>query len=99
MEYASTRLMSSWTMASTAAPSIVTMATTPTTVRTHGDASTKISSIRPTKYTPAATIVAAWIRAETGVGPAIASGSHTCSGNWADLPTVPPNSRIAATEM
>ena len=32
---------------------------------------------RPTRYTPAATIVAAWIKAETGVGPAIASGSHT----------------------
>ena len=41
--------------------------------------------------TPAATIVAAWIRAETGVGPSMASGSHTCSGNWADLPTAPQN--------
>src|SRR5680860_668924 len=29
--------------------------------------------------------------AETGVGPSIASGSHTCSGNWADLPTAPAN--------
>ena len=28
-------------------------------------------------YTPAVTIVAAWIRAETGVGPSIASGSQT----------------------
>src|SRR4029079_3064480 len=34
----------------------------------------------------AATIVAAWIRADTGVGPSIASGSHTCSGNCALLP-------------
>ncbi len=33
------------------------------------------------------------------MGPAIASGSHTCSGNCADFPTVPPNSRIAAIEM
>ena len=24
--------------------------------------------------------------AETGVGPAMASPSHACSGNWADLP-------------
>ena len=32
------------------------------------------------------TIVAAWIRAETGVGPAIASPSHDCSGNCADFP-------------
>ena len=28
-------------------------------------------------YTPAVTMVAAWIRAETGVGPSIASGSQT----------------------
>jgi hypothetical protein len=27
-------------------------------------------------YTPAVTIVAAWISAETGVGPSIASGSQ-----------------------
>ncbi|CRH73952.1 Uncharacterised protein [Chlamydia trachomatis] len=29
-----------------------------------------------TRYTPAATMVAACINAETGVGPSIASGSH-----------------------
>ena len=40
-------------------------------------------------YTPALTMVAAWIRALTGVGPSMASGSHTCSGNWALLPTAP----------
>src|SRR2546429_9228233 len=44
---------------------------------------------RATRYTPAATIVAAWIKAETGVGPSIASGNHTCSGNWADFPIAP----------
>ena len=38
------------------------------------------------------TIVAAWIRAETGVGPAMASGSHTNSGSCADLPTAPTSS-------
>ena len=32
------------------------------------------------------TIVAAWIRAETGVGPSIASSSQAWSGNCADLP-------------
>ena len=32
------------------------------------------------------TIVAAWISADTGVGPAIASPSQDCSGNCADLP-------------
>ena len=31
-------------------------------------------------------MVAAWISAETGVGPAIASGSQTYSGICADLP-------------
>ena len=44
---------------------------------------------RTMKNTPAATIVAAWMSAETGVGPAIASVSHTCSGNCADLPRKP----------
>ncbi|OFW62645.1 MAG: hypothetical protein A2135_11210 [Actinobacteria bacterium RBG_16_67_15] len=35
------------------------------------------------------TMVAAWIRAETGVGPSMASGSHTYNGSWADLPAAP----------
>ncbi len=34
-------------------------------------------------------MVAACIRADTGVGPAMASGSQTCSGNWADFPMAP----------
>ena len=38
------------------------------------------------------TIVAAWISAETGVGPSIASGSQVCSKNCADLPIAPMNS-------
>ena len=42
-------------------------------------------------YTPAVTIVAAWISALTGVGPSMASGSQTCSGNWALLPHAPSN--------
>ena len=37
-------------------------------------------------------MVAAWMRALTGVGPSIASGSHTWSGNWALLPMAPQNS-------
>jgi len=40
-------------------------------------------------------MVAAWINADTGVGPAIASGSHTYSGNCADLPIAPTNSSNA----
>ena len=52
---------------------------------------------RTTRKTPAETIVAAWMRAETGVGPSIASGSQVWSGNCALLPTVPPKSSNAIT--
>ena len=45
------------------------------------------------------TIVAAWISAETGVGPSIASGSQTCSGNWALLPTAPAKSSSATIQI
>jgi hypothetical protein len=48
--------------------------------------------MRATRKTPAVTMVAAWISAETGVGPSIASGSHVCSGTCADLPIAPMNS-------
>ena len=34
-------------------------------------------------------MVAAWISALTGVGPSIASGNQTWSGNCPDLPTAP----------
>ena len=40
-------------------------------------------------------MVAAWINADTGVGPAMASGSQVCSGNWADLPITPMKSAVA----
>ena len=39
--------------------------------------------------TPAVTIVAACINADTGVGPSIASGNQVCNPNCADLPTAP----------
>ena len=68
------------------------MAVTPPTVATTSiafGASVKISLERATKYTPAVTIVAAWISADTGVGPSMASGSQTCSGSCADLPAAP----------
>ena len=52
-------------------------------------------SVRTIRYTPAVTIVAAWMRAETGVGPSIASGSQTCRKNWALLPIAPMNSSAA----
>src|SRR5213075_2655554 len=44
---------------------------------------------RATRNTPAATMVAAWISALTGVGPSIASGNHTCRGTWPDFPAAP----------
>ena len=52
--------------------------------------------VRATRKTPAATIVAAWMRALTGVGPSMASGSQTWSGNWADLPAAPAKMPMAA---
>ena len=50
-----------------------------------------------TRKTPAVTIVAACIRADTGVGPSMASGSQVCNPSWADLPIAPINNKIAAT--
>ena len=43
------------------------------------------------------TIVAAWMSADTGVGPAIASPSQDCSGNCADLPQAASRSRRPIT--
>ena len=43
--------------------------------------------------TPAVTIVAACISAETGVGPSMASGNQVCNPNCADFPTHPINRR------
>ena len=47
--------------------------------------------MRATWNTPATTIVAAWMSAETGVGPSIASGNQMCKGNMALLPAPPMN--------
>src|SRR5439155_26325660 len=41
-------------------------------------------------------IVAAWISAETGVGPSIASGSQVWSPSCADFPIAPTNRRMQA---
>ena len=48
--------------------------------------------MRATMKIPAVTIVAAWIKAEIGVGPSIESGSQTWSGICADFPMAPRNS-------
>ena len=92
VEYASTRLMSSWAHATVAAKSAVITPTTATRVSTPG-VSSRMGLTRTRRYTPAVTMVAAWMRADTGVGPSMASGSHTNSGSWADLPQAPRKSR------
>ena len=53
--------------------------------------SSKIGDIRETIKIPAVTIVAAWIKAEIGVGPSIEPGNQTCNGTCADLPIAPTN--------
>ena len=52
---------------------------------------------RAVMYTPAVTMVAAWISALTGVGPAMASGNQTNRGICADLPVAPTNRRRVIT--
>jgi hypothetical protein len=59
--------------------------------------SSNSGDMRATMKMPAVTIVAAWISAEIGVGPSIESGSHTCSGNCADLPIAPMNRQMQVT--
>jgi hypothetical protein len=54
--------------------------------------------MRVSRNTPPVTIVAAWISADTGVGPSIASGSHKYSGSCALLPVAPSNSNSAIAE-
>ncbi len=97
VEYASARLRSCCTRALKPAMSSVTTPTMATTSRA-SPASSKSTLVRAMRYTPAVTMVAAWMSALTGLGPAMASGSHVCSGTCADLPTAPPSSsRAAAT--
>ena len=83
--------MSVCTSAIVAAMKAVAAPTTATTSEAVADA-WKSGASRATMYTPAVTMVAAWIRADTGVGPSIASGSQTCSGICALLPQAPTNS-------
>ena len=45
--------------------------------RAASDATSRKGLTRTMRKTPAVTMVAAWMRAETGVGPSMASGSHT----------------------
>src|SRR6478672_6323739 len=80
--------MSFWTRPTVAAKKAVMPPMTTTTLIAAG-AYSKIGDSRATMKTPAVTMVAAWMRAETGVGPSIASGSQVCRGTCADLPIAP----------
>src|SRR5579871_5333387 len=81
------------------AAKIAVSAPTTATVFIDVGASTNRAFDRATMYTPAVTMVAAWIKADTGVGPSIASGSHTYSGSCADFPQAPTNSSKVAAVM
>src|SRR5690606_2124033 len=85
VENANTFLLSNVRVACNAANKAVIQ---PVIVIRSGTQPTKRKEVFNNRNTPAATIVAACNNADTGVGPAIASGSHTYNGNCADLPTV-----------
>ena len=85
--------MSFWTMPIKPVNSAVVAPITSTKVSAVS-LSSNSGDIRATMKMPAVTIVAAWIRAEIGVGPSIESGSQTCSGTCADLPIAPMNSAM-----
>ena len=91
VEYARIFLMSVCPNAQRPAQNAISEQSTRTTSRTSGVRKPNEQSLTIIN-TPAATIVAAWISAETGVGPAIASGNQTCSGNCALLPRKPQSS-------
>src|SRR5215207_10060310 len=93
VEYATTRLMSFWTMPRNAMNSAVVAPITVTNDNAVSDSSNS-GLIRATMKMPAVTIVAAWISAEIGVGPSIESGSHTCNGTCALLPIAPMNRQM-----
>src|SRR3954466_14385622 len=96
VEYATTRLMSFWMMPRKPMNSAVMEPITRMNDSAVSDSSNS-GDMRETIKIPAVTMVAAWIRAEIGVGPSIESGSQTCSGNWADLPMAPMNRQMQAT--
>jgi hypothetical protein len=82
------RLMSFCTRPTVAAKKAVVAPKNITTACAVG-ASSNSGDNRATMKTPAVTIVAAWIKAETGVGPSMASGNQVCSRNWAIYPSHP----------
>src|SRR5947207_15914832 len=94
------RLMSSCAIAMSAAISAVVTPIHTTTVSEEVTPliapNEKSGYTRATRNTQAATMVAAWINALTGVGPSIASGSQTCGGNCPALHAAPAKIRSAS---
>ncbi len=88
VEYAKTPLRSLLHSAMVAPSRAVNPPMTAMVTSTQGE-SWNTGNMRTTRYTPEVTMVAACTSADTGVGPAIASGSQTNSGNCADLPNAP----------
>jgi hypothetical protein len=88
-----TRLMSFCTRPTVAAKNAVIAPIQVTTTVSASGACSNSGDMRATRNTPAVTMVAAWISADTGVGPSMASGSQVCSRNCADLPIAPMNSK------
>src|SRR4051812_8852548 len=84
--------MSFCATATVAANNAVTMPMIAISVEAQGAAYSMSGATRVIRNTPLVTIVAAWIKAETGVGPSIASGSQMYNGNWALLPHAPTKS-------
>lgn len=82
--------MSFWAIPVVAPKNAVIAPTKTIKVRIAG-AYSKIGEHLIIKNTPAVTIVAACNKAETGVGPSIASGNQVCNPIWADLPIAPIN--------
>ena len=82
--------MSNWVKPMVAATKAVRPPTTATTSSAVG-AYSNTGDSRQSMKTPAVTMVAAWMSADTGVGPSIASGSQVCRPSCADLPMAPMN--------
>src|SRR6476660_2225028 len=87
--------MSFWATAIVAANNAVAAPMMAMMFGAYDDAASRSGLIRHIRNTPAVTIVAAWISADTGVGPSIASGSHRYSGSCALLPHAPMNAKRA----
>ena len=88
-----TRLISHWQVPTVAAKKQVAAPMKVTKCSAVGLVA-NIGERRQTMKTPAVTMVAAWISAETGVGPSMASGNQVWRPSCADLPIAPMNSRM-----